>query len=95
VVITDTLGHDRARVFHYEAPVTGDQNPRQTVSMDIRSAVNTLGRGAYLLEFRLTSPEANAGPALFSLDDVSLDFVANRSPSANCPGNRWWSDRDR
>ena len=79
VWITSMSGHDRAKLFSYTITET-DANPKQKVSMNIRSALNTLGPSAYMLEFREVIPEGNSGPALFVLDDVSLDLTQNSCP---------------
>src|SRR5207253_10706027 len=60
----------------------------QTVNLDIRSALNSIGPGAYLLEFRETIPEASTGPAFFVLDNVSLDIQQNCGPKPVCPPNQ-------
>jgi hypothetical protein len=87
VWIRSTSGFDRAKLFSYS--VLGiDANPPQTVSLDIRSAFNSLGPTQYLLEFRGVVPEGDTGPALFVVDNVSLDLQDNRSPRVVCPGDK-------
>jgi hypothetical protein len=87
VWLRNTSGHDRAKVFSYSVMGT-DANPPQTVSIDIRSAFNNLGPTVYLLEFRGVVPEGDTGPALFVVDNVSLDLQDNRFPTVVCPPDR-------
>lgn len=87
VWIRSISGHDRAKVFSYSV-FGADANPRQQVSFDIRSAFNSLGPSIYLLEFRGVVPEGDTGPAIFVVDNVSLDLVDNRAPRVICPPDR-------
>lgn len=76
VRILDALNSPLTNVFAYVRP-TG-YLPAWSItntSLDITSALNSLGAGSYQLQFLINIPQNYTGPAQFAIDNIALDLT--------------------
>ena len=59
----------------------------QTISVDVEAALNALTPGTYTLQIHESIPGDYTGPALFAIDNISLDLAA--AQAVPLPGVVW------
>lgn len=64
--------------FHFVLPYSNTSWVINNESLDISTALNSLGAGSYMLAFQENIPQSYTGPAQFAIDNISLD-IANRA----------------
>lgn len=72
--------------YHFALPNNITAWSVHNISMDISSALNTLGAGNYKLAFREFIPQNFTGPAQFALDNVSFDVTVPEPASLGLLG---------
>ncbi|WP_373987337.1 FxDxF family PEP-CTERM protein [Duganella sp. BuS-21] len=68
-------------IYNYVLPYQISDWSVNNISLDLTSAFNTLGAGSYVLAFKETIPQNYTGPAIFALDNVSLNVTAVPEPA--------------
>lgn len=64
--------------FHFVLPYSDTSWAVHNESLDITTALNSLGAGSYMLAFQENIPQTYTGPAQFAIDNISLD-ITNRA----------------